>query len=941
MKKLFLVALLCAALCVPVSAQKSQLTKEAVLNMSIEELSDLPLEDLMYAVELLEVKSVDELFALIMNKNVSSASKEEEDAFRSPLSSTVITRSEMRTYGISTIEEAFRLIPGMIVSEKTNGIYDVQMRGLNSIPDNGWLIYAENQNVLVMVDGRISHSYVTGSPNFEELPISIEDVERIEVVRGATSALYGPNAVNGVINIITTKPDQSTTFASGSLQIGNKVTVGDFAFRKPVNNKFAFGVSANWQERFRRNNGVLLIPQDGSYIADPSVVPNGTTLTADQLAEYLADGTLVDVSNGGTITLDQMNDLMYVGASDENGYTLYDCLTADMTAQTIHGHADVARRNEGINGYVSITPSEKIRLDLTGGYQYALYNTTPVGSDGDESAFRERKSQTEYVNLEASIYGLHFLTSYSDGLQDFCVGTAGFQASHSYNFSARAEYDFYVGDLGIRPGVGYQYVKYRDKEQGYYDYGDGPVELSGFFGYYSQGNNSAKLTNFSPSVRLDYKNNNFRVIGAVRVDKTNIPDKWNPSWQLAANYLLNEKNFIRFVYGRSFRSAMLMNTSSNYSWRRGDGTDPEVIQFLGNKNADLMHIDNFELGYRVKFSDKVLLDAEAFYSMSEDYGMLKSYRSMLTISGTDLMSSLTGLLAGSLGSGDVSTLMEELISTKSYFRYDVMPFKVHQGGISMNLDWIISPKLIAKVNANFQQTRIDNYYQYKQNEMITNQLLASYKATVTDGNLENLATELITTIATVAMSGGSVTDYLSQVMLGHSSTDMRSAYNAMSESEQEAYLQSLLNAANGGAAVDGVEYPLGLYYALKYNVEYDSESDSYYFGSSVSEDYETRDNHKHKATPSVYGMVGLIYKPWSTLSVSAFANYMSKREYVTGYGTSKIDGGVTLNLKVGYKPMPGCEVFFNGHNLFDSNKQEFAYTDKIRGVYTVGVNFEF
>ena len=50
-----------------------------------------------------------------------------------------------------------------------------------------------------MVDGRVTHSYATGAPFFEALPVGIEDVERIEVVRGATSALYGPNAVNGVV----------------------------------------------------------------------------------------------------------------------------------------------------------------------------------------------------------------------------------------------------------------------------------------------------------------------------------------------------------------------------------------------------------------------------------------------------------------------------------------------------------------------------------------------------------------------------------------------------------------------------------------------------------------------------------------------------------------------------------------------------------------------
>ena len=146
MKLRFLsVALLAAMFSTNIDAQQ-QLTKEQILNMSIEELSDLSLEDLMQAVETLGVSSVDELFNLIMNKNVSSASKKEESSFTSPLSSTVITRDEMRTYGISNIEEAFRLIPGMIVTEKTNGIYDIQMRGLNNIPDNNMFLYTERQH---------------------------------------------------------------------------------------------------------------------------------------------------------------------------------------------------------------------------------------------------------------------------------------------------------------------------------------------------------------------------------------------------------------------------------------------------------------------------------------------------------------------------------------------------------------------------------------------------------------------------------------------------------------------------------------------------------------------------------------------------------------------------------------------------------------------------
>ena len=57
--------------------------------------------------------SMDDLFAMIMNKSVSSASKKAEDSFKSPLASTVITKAEIRSYGITSIEEALRLIPGI------------------------------------------------------------------------------------------------------------------------------------------------------------------------------------------------------------------------------------------------------------------------------------------------------------------------------------------------------------------------------------------------------------------------------------------------------------------------------------------------------------------------------------------------------------------------------------------------------------------------------------------------------------------------------------------------------------------------------------------------------------------------------------------------------------------------------------------------------------
>ena len=141
MKKFLFCLIAAISMSFPVFAQQdvSKMTKDEIMQLSYDDLLAMPFDDLLVLANKLGV-STDELFKLIMNKNVSSASKAEESNFVSPLSTTVITKAEMRSYGITTLEEAFRLIPGMIVTEKSNGVYDIQMRGLNNIPDNNTLL---------------------------------------------------------------------------------------------------------------------------------------------------------------------------------------------------------------------------------------------------------------------------------------------------------------------------------------------------------------------------------------------------------------------------------------------------------------------------------------------------------------------------------------------------------------------------------------------------------------------------------------------------------------------------------------------------------------------------------------------------------------------------------------------------------------------------------
>src|SRR5687768_7542642 len=98
---------------------------------------------------------VDDLSAFsleeLMNIPIYSVSKVEESTFDAPLSSSVVTREEMQRAGCTTIMEALRLHPGLIVREQTNGNYDIHIRGLDNVPPNLGMYFFTNSTTLVMI----------------------------------------------------------------------------------------------------------------------------------------------------------------------------------------------------------------------------------------------------------------------------------------------------------------------------------------------------------------------------------------------------------------------------------------------------------------------------------------------------------------------------------------------------------------------------------------------------------------------------------------------------------------------------------------------------------------------------------------------------------------------------------------------------------------------
>lgn len=925
MKRIFLVAMT-FLMSVGLFAQETKLTREQILAMSTEDLSQLPLEELMQAVETLGVSSVDELFALIMNKSVSSASKNEESSFSSPLSSTVITRDELRTYGISTIEEAFRLIPGMIVSEKTNGIYDIQMRGLNNVPDNNMLLYTENANTLLMIDGRPAFASSMGAINFDVLHIGIEDINRIEVVRGACSALYGANAVQGIINIITENSLNSKSVVSGDVQFGNQgTTVANVALRKKVNDKFGFGVTANVQYRERPTNKIYLIPSGNMYMStDETVVPNPrTTVHRNNLGALMQQGYLVDASKGGYYTVEEIDRIKQLYPSSDTTYQIMGASERESPSAKMFENPGLSRHTEGYNLYLNFAPRPDVAINLSAGYQRSMVNTTPVGDD--VYSFNARQSKTWYATLNADVKGLKLQANICQGPQDYAMGAPGFKVATT-TFNGSIEYDWKLGDLAVRPGLAYMHTYYEDYSPVYnnqdnpeadnyqwhyedpgYRYDESKNHLYGFFNY------DATMSSIAPSLRLDYKLGDLRLIGAIRSDKTNIPDKWNPSWQIAANYSINEENFIRVVYGRANRGPIMVNTNMNYIWIRTDAMLPTKISFQKDKEADLVKIDNVELGYRWRPAQNLLFDFEGFFSKSQNFGALMAKGAYISFA-KDLIEGMTnryrsrfGEIMSQVQSGQLANPgpaitqnitefffgMKDGSITNVDIQYGSLPYKVYQAGLSLNLDWIVSSKLIAKLNANVQRTWIDDYYQYVQNDV---------------------ASALLNYVSK------KMTDMLNKDVLG--AEDKVAAVDKFIENERNFYNDKTKEYEISSANI--------------------SEEDVYASLKSLLEP-ELTNGHAHKATPSFYGMLGLVYKPLPQLNVSAFANYIGKRTYCTKYNTKgdELDPRFTVNLKVGYKPTNQVEVFFNAHNLFNNKAREFVYCDENGGIYSVGVNFDF
>ncbi|HZB14055.1 MAG TPA: TonB-dependent receptor, partial [Chryseolinea sp.] len=241
-----------------------------------------------------------------------------------------------------------------------------------------------------------------GGTAWETLPIDINDVERIEIVRGPSAPLFGPNAVSGVINIITKKVTKGT-HAYATIQYGTQNTaIGQASFGKQVTDKLSLAASANFQEKDRFQN------------------------------EYFNTAT-----------------------------GEYEDLSSDAVRNQRYPHINRAMQKWGANAFANYSPNQHVDLDLTIGLQRSDAQKAFLAPK--DIPLTTNISESEYVNLAAKIYGLAVRTSYLSGMDELNVGSTP-NGYDYHNFDINAEYAFKISDkILITPGLAYQNVNYSDE----------------------------------------------------------------------------------------------------------------------------------------------------------------------------------------------------------------------------------------------------------------------------------------------------------------------------------------------------------------------------------------------------------------------------------------------------------------------------------------------
>ncbi|MGV7222390.1 MAG: TonB-dependent receptor plug domain-containing protein [Nitrospinales bacterium] len=521
----------------------------------------------------------------LMEVTVTSVSKKEESFMDATSAIYVITQEDIRRSGVTSIPEALRMAPGMQVARISSNIWAITTRGFNT---------RFASNLLILIDGRSVYQIVTSGVDWDRVDVVLEDVDRIEVIRGPGGTLWGANAVNGVINIITknSKDTQGTMVSAGA---GNEE---EFFETIRYGAKLAEGVYLRAYEKyFRRDKHV-------SRGGDPAM---------DEW-DAIRGGFRLDWD------ISESDSLTFQGS-------YYDGTSSNWAKDVVTGLAPTEsfRRDQKIDGGFFLarwehlfSPKSDMALQFYYNRERRLNGPSPIiVLDTFDIDFQHRFPLGEKQEIVWGFEERVVLDSFDN--ENFPLSFTPTERV-SYQFSG-----FVEDDIKLVPDVLKLKIGSKFEENNY----------TGF--------------EFQPSVSLLWTPNEQHSIWASISRAVRIPARVEVSGRNNSNFILPPPA-------------------------------PTLVSFFGNENIVSEELLSYQVGYRVKPSDKSSLDITGFYN---------SYNNLINIETGDFVDQGTFALLPLTAdnNGNANTFGIELAGEWEVFDW----WKLKGGFTWFNIDFFVDP----------------------------------------------------------------------------------------------------------------------------------------------------------------------------------------------------------------------------------------------------------
>jgi iron complex outermembrane receptor protein len=357
---------------------------------------------------------------------VVTATKTKEEISNAPGSIHIVSREDLEKRDIKTIDDAFSIIPGVFV-KRNKGLMDstssVRLRGFNN-----------DRYTLIMIDGHPVNDAYTGGVEWGMLPI--ESVEKIEVVKGPASALYGGNAMGGVINIITRTPNKTQGLIKAGM--GNNGTYGYSAScGTRFNDKFSLrvGYEAESTDGYPTTPVLSTISSGAGNVSGGYAMKNNTNTKDKWVVGDKGDNSAKKETLSGKAVYD-VTDTGKLSFSLVSGKHEYDYGPPNTYMGTFGDNTTYADAGSGLRA--SFQPNNFI------GYTGIGDNKTDIFSLGYEEMY-----QIVNVSLKASFHDVEdrYTTESGSGMADYydSAGTLAETENRSLFFEAQG--DLPIGDF--------------------------------------------------------------------------------------------------------------------------------------------------------------------------------------------------------------------------------------------------------------------------------------------------------------------------------------------------------------------------------------------------------------------------------------------------------------------------------------------------------------